>query len=173
MDEEPARKAAEHQVLSNDPVSEPGSAMDPVLVTPGAKVSGAALPDQEFTFEFDVAKGEGSSSDSDDQEPEMELRKSMVGGTTSAPVDEPSFEEDDQFRKSRERLLRLKSLNYRLGSGSLSELEREPAYKRKNVKLENTEHSSESNISRYTLTTEDEKKTQIRSNNSFLHDNVD
>jgi cell division protein FtsZ len=69
--------------------------------------------------------------------------------------------------------MRLKSLNYRLGNGNVSDLEREPAYKRKNVKLENTQHSSESNVSRYTLSAEDDKKPQIRSNNSFLHDNVD
>jgi cell division protein FtsZ len=52
-------------------------------------------------------------------------------------------------------------------------MEKEPAYKRRNIKLDSVPHSSESNISRYTLSTEDEKKSELRQNNSFLHDNVD
>ncbi len=44
-----------------------------------------------------------------------------------------------------------------------------PAYERKNVKLQNVPHSSESNVSKFNLT-EDNK---ILGNNKFLHDNVD
>jgi cell division protein FtsZ len=52
-------------------------------------------------------------------------------------------------------------------------MENEPAYKRRNVSLDNVPHSSESQVSRFTLTETDEKKIEIRPNNSFLHDNVD
>jgi len=56
----------------------------------------------------------------------------------------------------------------------LSDLENEPAYKRRSVQLGNTPpHSSESERSRYTLTTEAEEGSVIRKGNSFLHDNVD
>ncbi len=44
-----------------------------------------------------------------------------------------------------------------------------PAYMRKNVKLQDVRHSSESNISKYNLNDENE----ILGNNRFLHDNVD
>ena len=78
-----------------------------------------------------------------------------------------------------ERIARLKQVNqkYKTLTG-LSELESEPAYKRRNVNLDNTLHSSENNISRFTLSDEKnennfEKKTELRSNNTFLHDNVD
>ncbi|MFM2135786.1 MAG: cell division protein FtsZ [Bacteroidota bacterium] len=173
MDDETGMKKEEKSSLpvAEAPSSEPAS-MEPVLVVPGKNIQDTDTADQQFTFEFNVAKTSGSSTEpsNDDFAPEMQLRKE-----TEAVSDVPdtSTEEDDQFRKSRERLMRLKSLNYRLGSGNLTELEQEPAYKRKNVKLENPQHSSESNISRYTLSTEDEKKAQIKSNNSFLHDNVD
>ena len=58
---------------------------------------------------------------------------------------------------------------------NIDELETIPAYIRKKIKLENTTHSSSSNISRYSIDdAEDEKdKTKLRSDNSFLHDNVD
>ena len=55
----------------------------------------------------------------------------------------------------------------------LTDLEDEPAYKRDNVDLEEAPHSSESELSRYTLTEEEDSAAELRSNNSFLHDNVD
>ncbi|MEO5910454.1 MAG: cell division protein FtsZ [Pelobium sp.] len=81
---------------------------------------------------------------------------------------------EEQLRKSKERILRLKDLSMKLRSTSgLQELENEPAYKRKQMQLKDVPHSSESSISRFTLSADDEGQTEIRPNNSFLHDNVD
>ena len=55
----------------------------------------------------------------------------------------------------------------------LSELENSPAYLRRNIVLNDVTPSSESEISRFTLTENDDKKVEVKSNNSFLHDNVD
>lgn len=82
-------------------------------------------------------------------------------------------EKEELARKAKERAMRLKEFNYRLKSSNLAELENEPAYKRRNVTLDNVPHSSETTVSRYTLTENEEKKTDIKPNNSFLHDNVD
>jgi cell division protein FtsZ len=80
---------------------------------------------------------------------------------------------EEQLRKSKERILRLKDLSMKLRSTSgLQELENEPAYKRKQMQLQDVPHSSESQVSRFTLSSED-GVTEIRPNNSFLHDNVD
>ncbi len=80
---------------------------------------------------------------------------------------------EEQLRKSKERILRLKDLSMKLRSSSgLQELENEPAYKRKQMQLKEVPHSSESQVSRFTLSSED-GQTEIRPNNSFLHDNVD
>ncbi|MFC5283414.1 cell division protein FtsZ [Pedobacter alpinus] len=92
-----------------------------------------------------------------------------------ASVDEYKTDEsmEEQLRKSKERILRLKDLSMKLRSTSgLQELENEPAYKRKQMQLKEVPHSSESQVSRFTLTSED-GQTEIRPNNSFLHDNVD
>jgi cell division protein FtsZ len=81
---------------------------------------------------------------------------------------------EEQLRKSRERIMKLKELSYRIGNANnLADMEKEPAYKRRNIKLDSVPHSSETNISRYTLSNEEEKKSEIKPNNSFLHDNVD
>ncbi|WP_207424886.1 cell division protein FtsZ [Desertivirga brevis] len=78
---------------------------------------------------------------------------------------------EEQLRKSRERILRLKDLSMKLRTANgLQELENEPAYKRKQMALQQTPHSSESQVSRFTISNE---TGEIRPNNSFLHDNVD
>ena len=54
---------------------------------------------------------------------------------------------------------------------TLVDLENEPAYMRRKIKLEDVAHSSESNTSKWTLT--DEEEPSLKENNSFLYDNVD
>jgi cell division protein FtsZ len=61
---------------------------------------------------------------------------------------------------------------------NIEALENEPAYKRKKIKIDQPKHSKDSKISRYTLSDDDtdqegKKKTRLRENNSYLHDNVD
>nr|WP_294871210.1 cell division protein FtsZ [uncultured Pedobacter sp.] len=81
---------------------------------------------------------------------------------------------EDQLKKSKERILRLKDLSMKLRtSNGLQELENEPAYKRKQMQLQQVQHSSESQVSRFTLSNDEDGSTEIRPNNSFLHDNVD
>jgi len=85
--------------------------------------------------------------------------------------EESNFE--DQLMKTKERILRLKELSMKLkSSNGLQELENEPAYKRKQKTLDDVPHSSQSQVSRFTLSFDD-GETEIRPNNSFLHDNVD
>jgi len=87
---------------------------------------------------------------------------------------EKSLNEEDQLRKSQDRILKLKALSLKMKSpGGINDLEKEPAYKRRNITLDDTPHSSESNVSRYTLSEDEDNKTTLKQNNSFLHDNVD
>ena len=59
----------------------------------------------------------------------------------------------------------------------IADMENEPAYKRRQVELDDVEHSSDSQASRYTLRddtgADGENRTTLNDNNSFLHDNVD
>ena len=88
-------------------------------------------------------------------------------------VEEEQVSFEDQLVRTKERILRLKELSMKLkSSNGLQELENEPAYKRKQMSLDDTPHSSQSQVSRFTLSFED-GNTEIRPNNSFLHDNVD
>jgi len=76
--------------------------------------------------------------------------------------------------ESRERESRLRSISMQLRTPSgLTSLEDIPAYKRNNIEISDSPHSSESEISSYTLTKGDNDSAELKNNNSFLHDNVD
>ena len=90
--------------------------------------------------------------------------------------DRPPREELAARNKEREQRIRELTMKLKTPSG-LTDLESEPAYKRRGVALDNTPHSSESSVSRYSLNEEEnaegEKEMKLRDNNPFLHDNVD
>jgi len=104
----------------------------------------------------------------------LNLDDEPVASTVTTQAEEMSKEEE-MYKRSRERILRLKELNYKMSTpGGINDLEREPAYKRRNVTLENVPNSADSNISRLTLSMDDnDRNPEIRANNSFLHDRVD
>jgi len=72
-----------------------------------------------------------------------------------------------------ERRRKMKDFNYKFNNAKIDEIEKEPAYKRQGVNLEDAQHSSETNASRMSVGTDENDDIQLRSNNSFLHDNVD
>ena len=75
--------------------------------------------------------------------------------------------------RSRERIDRLRDISFKLRTPSgLTDLENEPAYKRRNIELEDVPHSSESEVAQYTLSEDNDNNVGIKPNN-FLHDNVD
>lgn len=126
----------------------------------------------EFTFKVteSIMSFEPVVEEAPVAEPEPEPVVEEMPGADDHKTDE-SFEE--QMRKSRERIMRLKDLSIKNRSGNIQEMENVPAYKRKEIALQQTPSSSESEISRFSLLSDDEGNTEIRRNNSFLHDNVD
>jgi cell division protein FtsZ len=80
--------------------------------------------------------------------------------------------------RNKDRELKIKEFTLKLKTpNGLTEMENEPAYMRRKVSLENTQKSNESSVSRFTLSESvdenGEKRTELRDNNPFLHDNVD
>jgi cell division protein FtsZ len=82
--------------------------------------------------------------------------------------------QEDHRMNTEERMERIKEYGMKLRTPSgLSELEKEPAYKRKNLELEDVPHSSESNMSRYTLNDSESEGVTLSKNNPYLDKNVD
>ncbi|MEM6515277.1 MAG: cell division protein FtsZ [Bacteroidota bacterium] len=72
-----------------------------------------------------------------------------------------------------ERRRKMKNFNHKFIQAKIDEIEKEPAYKRQGVDLDKSQPSSETSVSRTSVGTDDNDEIQLRSNNSFLHDNVD
>lgn len=93
-------------------------------------------------------------------------------GENINPLNELTIEETLKMRAD-ERRKKLKEFNYKFHTNStrLDELEKVPAYKRQGVELPN--NTPQQNQSRMSLGLDSNNDAQLRSNNSFLHDNVD
>ncbi|WP_339848173.1 cell division protein FtsZ [uncultured Dokdonia sp.] len=76
--------------------------------------------------------------------------------------------------RASERKRKMKEFNYkfRTNQSRIEEIEKQPAYKRMGIDLEETP-AKDGSLSRTSLSTDDNDEIQLRSNNSFLHDNVD
>lgn len=85
----------------------------------------------------------------------------------NSPISELLKERADERRR------KMKDFNYKFNNAKIDEIEKEPAYKRQGIDFEDVDHSSEINASRLSVGLDENDDIQLRSNNSFLHDNVD
>ena len=118
-------------------------------------------------------------------EPKVEVDKEVVFErkqveTEAVEVDadaevDPMNTPISELLKSRadERRKKMKNFNHKFNSSKIEDIEKIPAYKRQGLELNDSQHSSDNNISRTSLGVDDNDDIQLRSNNSFLHDNVD
>jgi len=102
-----------------------------------------------------------------------QMTKRTVEPAAPASASQPVQPDEEQQRKARERVERLKEVSVKFPSTNVYDMENTPAFIRKNVQLNPVPHSSENNVSRYTLGTDADNKPELKSTNSFLHDNVD
>lgn len=101
-------------------------------------------------------------------EPMQSQATSPKADPTDRPIDEILKERADERRR------KLKDFNYRFQHNrtSIDEIEKEPAYKRQGVDITRNQES-DGKVSRTTLGEDGNDELRLRTNNSFLHDNVD
>ncbi|MEM6319505.1 MAG: cell division protein FtsZ [Bacteroidota bacterium] len=122
------------------------------------------VAENSTTFEFEDIQAE-------------RYRKSRYSYDEPYIKDEEREREESERRKRQEREERrrakLRSNVSKLNNPQVvNELENKPAYLRRNVRLHDVPHSSdESTLSNWSVSDEDEP--EIRTNNTYLHDNVD
>ncbi len=104
---------------------------------------------------------------------------------TVAPKQQDEIDEDEVdplnspiskllIDRASERKRKMKEFNYKFRNNQsrIEEIEKQPAYKRMGIDLEDSP-KKDGNLSRTSLSTDENDEIQLRSNNSFLHDNVD
>ncbi|PTX42051.1 cell division protein FtsZ [Christiangramia gaetbulicola] len=94
-------------------------------------------------------------------------------GDDHDPFDNPISSEVVRQRTA-ERKAKMKEFNYkfRTGSAQIDEIEKQPAYKRAGIELDNSK-PGEGKLSRTSIDQDENNDLHFRKNNSFLHDNVD
>ncbi|EMQ95594.1 MAG: cell division protein FtsZ [Xanthomarina sp.] len=111
--------------------------------------------DKEIVFEKKVVKPQETEETSGEIDP------------MNTPISELLKERAEERRR------KMKDFNYKFNNSKIDDIEKTPAYKRRGIDLDETQHSSETNMSKTSVSIDDNDDIQFRSNNSFLHDNVD
>jgi cell division protein FtsZ len=101
-----------------------------------------------------------------------------TGDAAKTPEPTPTISNQDSQKSIGNRAARIMQFTRKLKTpGGLADLEAEPAYKRRQVVLDDLDHSSTSKVSRFSLNEqvdeEGDRHIELRNNNPFLHDNVD
>ena len=152
LDEDDSEVSEPISINSNDLIEN-----DDLEANPDGKIR-FYLEDEEISQEENVAKEQSWDMDS----PESKVEK------------EPTVEENKELTE--QRLNRIKKESQKMKSPmGITELENEPAYKRRNIQLDDFPRSEDSSVSKFTLGKQDDQQNNLglNGNNSFLHDNVD
>jgi cell division protein FtsZ len=157
---------------------------EPINVIPVTEVnqSGIVRYSLEDYFdkeaELEVEKPVAKMQEAVDEELNFTMKKSAdesISNTRFSEVSplEMSIEESLKFR-AEERKRKMKDFNHKFNNinAHIDEIEKEPAYKRMGIDVTSTPNTN-SNQSRMSLGVDSNDDLQLRSNNSFLHDNVD
>lgn len=121
-----------------------------------SKTKTIEIADEEVVFEKKVINSKETEN----------LTKEEIDPLNS-PISDLLKERADERRR------KMKDFNHKFNNAKVDEYERVPAYKRQGVNLDESQHSSDTKASRLSVGTDDNDDVQLRSNNSFLHDNVD
>ena len=118
-------------------------------------------------------------------EPEIEVDKELILKKVTVKERQISSEPSDTVNpfdnpisktlrdRVDERRKKMKAFNYKFNTSKIDEYEKEPAYKRQGIELSNSNSKAENQVSRTSISYDENDDIQVRSNNSFLHDNVD
>ncbi len=155
---------------------------DPIEIVPVTEVTEAgvkrySLDDYQEVEDALVNAKPSPAKDAVEDELAFET-KTIDAPETDVKEDEPVDPLNSPISKllrdrTEERKRKMKDFNYKFrnSSSKIEDIEKQPAYKRMGIELEDTE-SSDADISRTSVNTDDDD-LDLRSNNSFLHDNVD
>jgi len=128
---------------------------DPIEIIPVNEIDGTDIKKSGFDNYEKQKKGEKIFTDEKNVDP-TPLNSSIADGLS---------------RRTDSRKIKLKEFNYNFSKAKrMSDMENEPAFKRAGVELKK---STSTDKSRTIVSEDSEGEINLRTNNSFLHDNVD
>ena len=158
---------------------------EPIEIIPVTEISKDGETRYSLEDYMEVEKNlVNASSDGNDEEQEGEeiivFETKTVEPAPEAELDEGEIDPMNSpiskllVDRAAERKRKMKEFNYKFhhNQSRIEDIEKQPAYKRMGIDLEDAP-AKDGNLSRTTLSTDGNDDIQLRSNNSFLHDNVD
>ncbi len=123
---------------------------------------------EAIDFKFEIIEKSGKS----EQTESLDLSIENENLKPESPFDKSIQESVTSENKKRKEHLKKFNHAFKHSISKIDEFEKQPAYKRIGLDLDQHQ-SSDSNKSRISLDNDKNDDVQLRSNNSFLHDNVD
>lgn len=162
-----AKKTTKKTITLSDTESTEVKKKPPVVtLKEDEDIDDESLDFKQRTIDFDIKKNRNPEPDKFVvlQEPESEAE---------VAVETKKSEILKKLNESRERMKERRMDSSKI-KDNIDEFESEPAYKRKNLKIDQPANSKSSKVSRYSLKDdEDSEGASLNPNNSYLHDNVD
>ena len=120
---------------------------------------------EAIDFKFEVVEKPGSA-------PSLAFEEEPVSPYENSPFDQSIDQTTQEENEKRKEHLKKFNHAFKHSMSKIDEFEKQPAYKRMGLELDESS-SAESNDSRMSVDSDKDDEIQLRSNNSFLHDNVD
>ena len=120
---------------------------------------------EALDFKFEVVEKQEENSP-------LESENILIDSTPDTPFDKTISEANVEENEKRKEHLKKFNHAFKHSMNKIDEFEKQPAYKRMGVDIEESD-SPASDDSRMSVENDNNDEIQLRSNNSFLHDNVD
>ncbi len=185
--EEPFIKKAEEPVVPKTSFpSNPSSSSAPADTVKKVNLDDEVVEQSSMNFDWEIANETAPAAPENKVE---EVETPVVSEVKRYTLEDDEVEQkieaaeetkqvlspEEQQRKQQERMNRIHEFTSRLKKADgIIQFEKEPAYTRRNINVENGgNYSSDSNSSRFSVDKDENGETRLRGGNSFLHDNVD
>lgn len=137
-------------------------------------------PQKEMELDFSSTTSTTEITDTEGSE-DSEIKRYVLDDDMDASIDianeapKKTLSPEEQQKRSQDRLSKIQEYTQKLKKADgIQELENEPAFVRRNINLDESKPSEETNSSRFSVSEDEEGEGgSLNSNNSFLHDNVD
>lgn len=176
LEEQPFLKTEESPVVDNQTPETP-EANTSVFETEEPFIKEVTAEEQgSINFDWELEQHNTAEQKKEEEITRYMLEEDEIPAniqTTAPEESRTTLSPEEQQRLNKERMQRIQEYTLKLKKpNGVSEYEKEPAYVRRNIQLDETKQSTNEKISRFGLN-EDENGTTLRGGNSFLHDNVD
>ncbi len=143
-----------------------------IMFTPPTEETVPDIQNKEVHQLFGDENKESDAKASQEETLITDRKKDIIPVNEPVEVKEENQPSEEEVKHASSRRSKLQGLSS-FGKDTFSQMEKVPAYQRRNVELDDRVPSAEENVSRFTLGSDENNNPVLNKGNSFLHDNVD